>query len=137
MKDKSKIQNIIIIVLMLVIIGLMIEPKINRTRILENNNENTATVKLDSLPKTENKDSSISTNIISNKVPSEKEVQVLSNKIGKYQLEIVQGEEVSPEYIVIDTETGDIYRCYLSWDDQGRLKKFFEKIEVVSKANKN
>lgn len=42
MKDKSKIQNIIIIALMMVIIGLMIEPKINRTRILENNNETLA-----------------------------------------------------------------------------------------------
>ena len=42
MKDKSKIQNIIIIVLMLVIIGLMIEPKINRTKILKNNNETLA-----------------------------------------------------------------------------------------------
>ena len=107
MKDKSKIQNIIIIVLMLVIIGLMIEPKINRTRILKNNNETL----------TESSKIIDSISQISDSLTLESKIQELkdmvlsfnNNDLGRYDY----GNDAG--WTIFDKKEGVIYHTY--WFD--------------------
>jgi len=112
MKDKSKIQNIIIIVLMLLIIGLLIEPKINKTRILENNNK-----KL-----TESSKIIDSISQISDSLTLESKIQELKNIVLSFNNNDLGRYEYGADYegfTIFDKKKAVIYHtCYIQYKEK-------------------
>ena len=64
---------------------------------------------------------------------------VSESLIGKYQLQInpTITDNSTNGYVVIDTETGDIYEYEQVWDESSaEMRDFYTKNEIVLKANK-
>ena len=124
MKNKVNTQNIIIIFLLLVVIALLVEPKLNTNIISEISDE----ILTDS---TSIDDSLIVKKLLLEKGNTEKEIETfggggaelnVKGEIGRYQLQTIDGSVATSEnsysikiygtIVVLDTKTGDVTSLY-------------------------
>tara|TARA_Y100001968_G_C19439164_1_gene761542 strand:+ start:1604 stop:2035 length:432 start_codon:yes stop_codon:yes gene_type:complete len=138
MKEKINIQNITIIILLLVVIALLVEPKLNTNTISEINDE----IEADS---TTFDDSLTMKHFLLNIGYTEKEIEIIENKeysgkiiggeIGRYQITSMDGFSGQDAYqfgcfVVLDTKTGVTLAVYNPFAYDFQAKRDIKKINL-------